>query len=191
MQPIAFSQLHAVPWKNGGGVTRELACFPPRASFDDFIWRVSIADVHASGPFSSFPGIDRVITLLDGDGMRLEFADGKVHALTDPLVPFVFAGEAQLHAALAGAPSRDFNLMLRRDRARGEIDVLRASGIMASASDSTLLYSAAGRWQLGDDCLLDVGDHILAQGAVHEMPIKMLQAGGALLCVKINLIDRT
>ena len=179
-----------MPWKNGGGVTRELACFPPGASFDDFTWRVSIADVHASGPFSSFPGIDRVIALLDGDGMRLDFADGKVHALTEPLAPFAFAGEAQLHAELVGAPSRDFNLMLRRDRARGNIDVLRKSGVLASGADSTLLYCAAGRWQLGDYCLLDSGDHVLLEHDNDNLPIKMLQAGSALLCVKINLMDR-
>ena len=193
-QPTAFNQLHAVPWKNGGGVTRELACFPPGASFDEFTWRVSIADVHASGPFSAFLGIDRVIALLDGDGMHLQFADGKMHALNEPLAPFSFAGERQLHAELVGTPSRDFNLMLRRDRARGGIDVLRASGVMASGPDSTLLYCASGRWQVGDDCLLGSGDHVLLQrdaGKMDEAPIKMLQAGGALVCVNINLIDRT
>ncbi len=188
-QPTAFSQLHAAPWKNGGGVTRELVCFPAGAGFDDFTWRVSIADVHASGPFSVFPGIDRVITLLDGDGMRLEFADGTVHALTEPLVPFAFAGDTQLHAELLGAPSRDFNLMLRRDCARGEIAVLRVSGIMASGSDTTLLYCVAGHWQLGD-CVLCTGDHVLLEDEADGMPVEMLQAGGALLCIKINLIDR-
>lgn len=178
-----------MPWKNGCGVTRELACSPPGAGFDDFTWRISIADVNASGPFSAFSGIDRVIALLDGDGMHLQFADGKVHALTEPLAPFAFAGEAQLHAELVGTPSRDFNLMLRRDRARGEIDVLRASGIVATGSDSLLLYCAAGHWQLGDNCLLGSGDHVLLDSDMSGIPITMLQADGALLCVNINLIN--
>ncbi|MFN9927385.1 MAG: HutD family protein, partial [Phenylobacterium sp.] len=52
----------AVPWKNGGGITRELAVWPPGASFDDFVWRVSMAEVHQDGPFSSFPGVDRILT---------------------------------------------------------------------------------------------------------------------------------
>lgn len=187
-QPIAFTELHAVPWKNGGGVTRELACFPPGAGFDDFIWRVSVADVNTSGPFSSFPGIDRIITLLDGDGMRLDFSDGKLYALTAKLLPFSFLGEAQVHAELVGAASRDFNLMLRRGRATGSVDVLRASGIIASSS--VLIYCVGGRWKLGnEECILHAGDHVLLEGGMTGAKIDMLEAHGALLCVKINLTD--
>ncbi|HEY8026928.1 MAG TPA: HutD family protein [Burkholderiaceae bacterium] len=188
MQPTAFNDLHAVPWKNGGGVTRELACFPPGAGFDDFTWRISIADVNATGPFSSFPGIDRIITLLDGDGMRLEFSDCKLHGLTEKLLPFSFPGEAQVHAELVGAPSRDFNLMLRRGRATGRVDVLRASGIIAS--NNMLIYCVGGRWRLGtEECVLHAGDHVLLEGGMTGAKIDMLEPDGALLCVKINLTD--
>src|SRR5471032_2321477 len=69
------ADLHATPWKNGGGVTRELAAFPPHSNFADFIWRVSVADVHADGAFSTFPGIDRQIALLEGAGLTLRFDD--------------------------------------------------------------------------------------------------------------------
>ncbi len=67
------ADLQPTPWKNGGGVTRELAAFPPHSNFADFIWRVSVADVHADGAFSAFPGIDRQIALLEGAGMTLQF----------------------------------------------------------------------------------------------------------------------
>ena len=124
---ISYDDLIATPWKNGAGVTRELACYPAGATLDDFLWRVSIADVGQSGPFSSFPGIDRVITLLDGDGMRLQFADGANHDLSEKLAPYSFRGEDSVHAQLLGTPSRDFNLMLRRDAARGTVEVHRTS----------------------------------------------------------------
>ena len=55
-----------VPWKNGGGVTREVAAFPDGAGFDDFLWRISMAEVRADGPFSVFPGVDRVLAVLEG-----------------------------------------------------------------------------------------------------------------------------
>ncbi|HEV7980797.1 HutD family protein [Amycolatopsis sp.] len=55
-----------VPWKNGGGVTREVA-----GGFSDFGWRVSVADVSTSGPFSVFPGVDRTIMGVEGSGMVL------------------------------------------------------------------------------------------------------------------------
>ena len=86
---------------------------------DDFLWRVSVAEVESAAPFSAFPGIDRVIALLDGDGFTMTLDDGRVHALTAPCAPFAFPGEAAVHVALAGGPSRDFNLMLRRGRVRG------------------------------------------------------------------------
>ena len=53
------------PWKNGGGTTTEVAAFPPGAPLENFGWRVSIAQVARSGPFSLFPGIDRTLALLD------------------------------------------------------------------------------------------------------------------------------
>jgi environmental stress-induced protein Ves len=85
-----------MPWKNGGGVTREIVCQPPGAGMDSFDWRVSIAHIASDGPFSAFPGIDRVITLLKGGGVHLSSADGQVnHRLGTPLAPFAFAGEAR------------------------------------------------------------------------------------------------
>jgi environmental stress-induced protein Ves len=65
MSILRFDDLKAVPWKNGLGVTREIAVEPVGASMDDFLWRVSIADVDTASPFSTFPGIDRTIVLLE------------------------------------------------------------------------------------------------------------------------------
>ena len=56
-----------VPWKNGGGSTRELACWPPGAGMDSFAWRVSVATIARPGPFSAFPGVDRQIMLLEDE----------------------------------------------------------------------------------------------------------------------------
>ena len=80
------------PWKNGLGRTRDLAIHPPGAGMDDFLWRVSVAEVTAAAPFSAYPGIDRVIALLDGDGFTMHLGDGHEHSLTAPCTPFAFAG---------------------------------------------------------------------------------------------------
>jgi environmental stress-induced protein Ves len=191
MKLITYDELIATPWKNGGGVTRELACFPVDASMSDFIWRVSIADVSQSGPFSSFPGIDRVITLLDGDGMQLQFADDTRHALVDKLIPYSFRGEAQVNAHLIGSPSRDFNLMLRRDAARGTVEVRHASGTIEANQTTLLLFCAAGRWRVSgtnkqyED--LQSRDAILLEQALSDTMITSLDAQSALLCVRITL----
>jgi environmental stress-induced protein Ves len=180
MKPVAYDSLAATPWKNGGGVPRELACYPAGAGFDDFLWRVSIADVQQSGPFSRFPGIGRVILLLDGEGMLLRGEAGE-HALTEALVPYAFDGAAQIDAQLL-SPSRDFNLMLRRGRAEGSVAVLRASAQLAPAGKQ-LLFCVNGSWQIDGDCILHRGDHVLTDSALHA---SMLEAG-ALLCAVVKL----
>jgi len=46
----------ALPWKNGGGVTREVAATPPGVIWVHFDWRVSIAEIHSAGPFFALSG---------------------------------------------------------------------------------------------------------------------------------------
>ena len=112
LSPIAYRRQ---PWKNGGGTTTEIVVHPEGAGWDDFQWRVGIAEIGQSGPFSVFPGIDRSIMLLDcppGSGMTLT-VDGAPRAL--PLHEFVdFPGEARADGRLHGVPVRDFNVMSRR-----------------------------------------------------------------------------
>ncbi|PZQ36768.1 MAG: hypothetical protein DI559_11770, partial [Ectopseudomonas oleovorans] len=66
----------AMPWKNGGGSTVELAISPVGAGLEDFAWRISSAQVAMDGAFSCFPGIDRSLAVLAGNGLYLQRADG-------------------------------------------------------------------------------------------------------------------
>lgn len=149
----AFARAALVPasWKNGGGVTREIVCQPPGAGTGDFDWRVSIATIAASGPFSTFPGIDRVIVLLDGAGVRLRSADGRLdHTLDVPLSSFVFDGEQTLACTLLGAESTDFNVMTRRAVCRAEVRVVRGAEALAGC-ERGLLFAVRGAWRLRED----------------------------------------
>lgn len=141
--------LPTTPWKNGGGVTREIACWPPGAGLADFEARVSIASIAADGPFSAFAGVDRVILLLDGGGVQLTSPDGALdHRLDQPLAPFAFEGEAAVEAPLLAGPSSDFNLMTRRAALRAELRVLREPTELPACPQG-LLFAAQGEWQLG------------------------------------------
>ena len=99
------------PWKNGGGQTAEILCWPDGAGFDDFTLRLSTARVDSSGPFSDFAGIDRVLTVIEGGPMRL-CVGGQSHSLA-MAQPFAFAGDLPC-AAEVDAPLLDFNVMTRR-----------------------------------------------------------------------------
>ena len=147
-------KLAATPWKNGGGSTREIACWPPSSALGDFGWRVSIASITEAGPFSVFQDVDRHIMLLDGDGVRLQTDDGRIdHHLITPFVPFAFSGDEAINCTLAGGTSKDFNVMTRRGQWQAELLVLNTATDLPVASHGVLL-ALRGRWLVGADQLL-------------------------------------
>jgi uncharacterized protein len=150
LERFALADLNPTPWKNGGGSTREIVCRPQGAGMDGFDWRVSIATIARSGPFSVFAGVDRVILLLDGDGVQLQSAGGIDHRLDKALQPFAFSGDEALDCTLLGGPSQDFNVMTRRRTLRAAVTVLRKESTLAPAPRG-LLLAVRGRWQLQAD----------------------------------------
>lgn len=109
-----------MPWRNGGGVTTEIAIEPAEAALDDFTWRISMAEVAQAGPFSSFAGIDRVLTVLEGS-LLLRFAGGDSVLRAAGGAPFAFAGDAACTGVPIAGVVRDLNVMTRRGRARAEV----------------------------------------------------------------------
>jgi hypothetical protein len=145
------ASLQATPWKNGNGVTREVVRVPTHAELETFDWRVSIADLNADASFSSFPGVDRVIALLEGAGAHMRSHDGTLdHRLSTPLQPFSFSGDQPIDSALIVGPSRDFNVMTRRSQARADVRVVRDTA-QIEESESGLLFAARGRWRAEDE----------------------------------------
>lgn len=105
---------------------------PPGAKSDDlgadtWSWRVSIAEVTRSGPFSEFPGVDRQIAVIAGAGMELAFEDGRVERLERNL-PFAFDGGERVEGRLGAGPVRDFNVMAVRGRVLATLEILRGPG---------------------------------------------------------------
>lgn len=141
-------RLPATPWKNGGGSTCEIACWPPGAGIHDFDWRLSIASIEQAGPFSVFEGVDRHIMLLDGDGVRLRSRDGGIdHRLDAPHRPFAFGGDVPIDCALLGRPSSDFNVMTRRERCRADLTTIDGKAEVAPCRHG-LLFALRGGWTL-------------------------------------------
>lgn len=99
----------SMPWRNGGGTTQEVACNPggSTAAFD---WRLSIADVAQEGGFSTFAGYQRIITVLEGQGIQLT-VDGRAQAPLGQRQAYAFSGDAPVHCRLVDGPIRDFNLI--------------------------------------------------------------------------------
>ena len=145
---IALAQIDPQPWKNGAGLTREIASHPPGASMADFDWRVSVAEVAQDAPFSAFPGVDRCITLLRGAGMRLASADGAFDERLDrPFEPLHFPGDLPLATTLIAGPCTDFNVMTRRSAVRCEVTRHDAAADLPAAEARLLWCCDGDGWQ--------------------------------------------
>jgi hypothetical protein len=114
----------ATPWKNGGGVTREVAAWPPGAGFDDFHWRVSMAEVRSDGSFSVFAGVDRILAVLEGR-LALGVTGFGEFDLSPGGSPAAFPGDAPATARLLAGPALDLNVMSRRGVAGATLDQLQ------------------------------------------------------------------
>ena len=101
---VRSAEVSPQPWPNGGGATRELL------SAEDGAWRVSLADIDRDGPFSSFPGRHRLLTVVDGVVLALVVA-GAEHVI-EPRRPFAFDGAAEVSASIPEGPVRALNVVV-------------------------------------------------------------------------------
>ena len=121
------SDYRRMPWKNGGGETVEIAVHPQGATVADFDWRISMATVANDGPFSSFPGIDRTLSILDGDGMVLDIEGRAPVRLAAEDEPLHFPADATTSAKLIGGAITDLNVMTRRSGFSHTVQRLRVA----------------------------------------------------------------
>lgn len=163
-----------VPWKNGQGFTEEFALGPAEASFErgDFDWRISKARVTESGPFSHFPGFERVLVLTEGPGLLLEHGSDAPRARLRRLEPYRFSGDWPTRGELVQGPVADFNVLARRGRFAAEVlavplgarrlrEQVAASLVLVHALDARLSVRLSGEEQAFE---LEAGDSLLAEG---------------------------
>lgn len=187
---IGSDQYIRMPWKNGMGVTWELAR-KDLADASGFLWRISIASVTADGPFSLYPGYGRIISTLEGEGMVLT-ADGRPSREIRRFDLFAFSGSDRMHCALINGPIRDFNVIHRPDLCRVRARWLRAdplARVMSSAS--TIFFYAADAVSLSPGAPVAAGSAFLIENEArkaldwtvangHEVP------NAAFCCVEIE-----
>ncbi|MBV7477944.1 HutD family protein [Pseudomonas sp. PDM31] len=162
-------------WKNGGGSTEEITR-DAGTGLDGFGWRLSIADIGESGGFSMFAGYERIITVLQGDGMTLS-VDGRNTRALLPLDPFAFSGESHVSCTLLGSPIRDFNLIYAPQRYAARLQWLKGEQRFFSSAGTVLVFSISdalevvvgnGASKLGrHDCLQLVGNNGLVEIGVN------------------------
>jgi environmental stress-induced protein Ves len=172
-----------VPWKNGRGVTRELAIWPEDASFEhgDFEWRISTSGVDAAGPFSTFAGFERLLVVTRGDGILLAHGDEAPRARLRPLEPYRFAGGWPTTCELVRGPIADFNVIWRASEWRAEVDASRLGKrrrLETIGPGHALAHVVAGRVVArvsGEEepFELGVGESLWVQGLAQEAEIDL------------------
>ncbi len=195
---IPANEYRRMRWKNCLGWTREIVRVQARAGTvecgyeDDWDVRLSIAEIERNAPFSLFPGIDRELVLLHGDGLRLRFNDGEVRDLRQPYERMRFAGERVLDGELLGGPTRDFNLMWRREAVDAELHQRPLVGPMLFFTGTGVAWAIhllAG-WARFDTASalppLEAGDTavLLDQGPGRRY---LLEGAGELLAIRLAL----
>ena len=171
-------------WKNGAGWTREILRWPEAGAWE---WRLSIAEIEEDAPFSAFPGVERELVLLRGNGLRLRFDDGRVVALEPPHGRLRFAGEDGVRGELVEGQTQDFNLMWRRDAVEAELwhrPLVGPMVIFAEPGTTWFLHLLAGQARFADESRLPdlaAGDTAVFSAGAERLRHVVDGAGEALL----------
>ncbi len=146
-------------WRNGRGVTRDIATVSARDG--DLLWQASLAELTEDCDFSDYAGFDRVFTPVAGHLIALSH-DGGPFVPCPLLTPHSFDGGARTGCRLGGQAGRAFNVITAQGRRQANVQVLRlAAG--TPVPHGAVLHCCSGRLDTGDsaagpgDSLLDTG----------------------------------
>lgn len=186
---VRFADLPVVPWRNGFGVTREVVASGGSGP-GGFDWRVSIADVSQPGPFSSLPGVDRVLTLVEGERMDL-VVDGVVHEL-GLHESLSFSGASQVSCELPAGQTRDLNVMTRSDRLSAAVavrDLSTTRPIAVSGSQVLVLLTGSAMVAGADETQAELSplDAVCPRG----QHVRLVLGSGRAAVVRIENFHKT
>lgn len=167
MQALKCTELKDVLWKNGGGITRNIA---KGLTTDQVAWTISRADVAQDGPFSDFAGMIRILTVVSGGDMTLVCPEGPMSATL--WAPVRFDGGLSVSSRLTSGPLTDLNLMFNPRHCDGAVKVLRGpveKDILCPVRGLIVHHVLAGTPRInampltiGDTTFIDDSDQTLA-----------------------------
>ncbi len=159
------------PWKNGGGVTVDIAdAFEPGAEpggWTGMIWRFGRTRIESPGPFSDLSGYDRILAVIEGRGLRLESPEAETLDVREPFRPVRFPGERRIDSVLEEGGVGVLNLMADRRRARIELVFLSEPGATMVGPGTVVLYAPAGATSfiIAGQAVTIENDHAIRLGA--------------------------
>jgi len=185
LRMLNAADIATVPWANGRGQTRELAC----AGGDDWSWRVSLAESTEPAEFSYFEGTDRVLFLVRGSGLTLSFNGGEEAVLRKPADHARFSGESRVLGTPGADGTEQLNLMWKPDRAAARWTVVRGSRTSTQSPPSgaiRLWHVVEGGVCIGDD-YAGAGETVIGRERAGECSVPVVITGTA---IELTLISQ-
>lgn len=183
MRILRHQNYQTMPWKNGLGTTREIYC---ERQDDRMIWRLSLALVSADGPFSNFAGLERILTVVKGKGLRL-VGEEKTY-VARPFEPVHFSGGEKITGLCDSTPIEDFNLIYDPEAVAAEVRVTEhPAGLLADvpAGATVIVHVFSGEISLGSNAILKSEDTCILSDTNPEIEV----SDGA-RCAVVTLIPR-
>ena len=184
---IPANMYRRLRWANHAGWTREIHAEPGIGSWR---WRISIAELEAAAPFSPFPGVERELVLLRGEGLQLHFEGAPPVEVHPPHGRLRFDGGR----VLAGEPRgrcEVFNLMWRRDVASAQLWHRPLAGpmlVFVDPGSTWIVHLLGGHARIGAAATLPgmaTGDTALLV-ASGERTRYVIEGGGEALLVRMD-----
>lgn len=182
IEVIRASDYREQPWKNGGGLTREIAVAFSDDESTSVLWRVSLATIDRDGPFSEYRGYDRTIVALDADTAELD-VDGTLIVLERGR-PHEFRGEAHVACRLRGSATRDLNAMTLRDAFVHDVEIVTSAQRFVLDDDEIAFVYAIDGAATVENTPCEAGDTIWLQ----EAEAIDVRTGGSAAVIRITPI---
>lgn len=175
------------PWKNGGGVTRTVA---RRERGGKMLWRISVADITGSGPFSRFGGTDRQAVLVTGSQVTLR-GDWGAHVLDTVGDTVSFPGELAVETVMACPLARFWNVMVNRKSADQKVQISWAAEAELPAGVEGALLVLEGQADVwgGSERLgtLSPHDGLVLDGCAEPLTLRFLEGAAHWLLTTIEI----
>ncbi|MEO8297139.1 MAG: HutD family protein [Burkholderiales bacterium] len=141
---LALADLPRERWRNGAGWTRTI---DSASQGEHIVWRVSLAEINRSAPFSLFPGMDRTAVLLQGGPLTLR-SPQQHWTLQVPGDQARFPGEWALSNTAPETDALIWNLMVRRGQAAAELVVQHRAPVELPDDGDSFTWVMRGRYRL-------------------------------------------
>ncbi|MBC8037326.1 MAG: HutD family protein [Rhizobiales bacterium] len=185
MRKFTAANYRVMPWKNGGGTTTEL--YVEGSGGAAFLWRVSIADVAADGPFSIFAGYDRHIMAIEGSGMVLNGGPNGPIEVNPKFIPRSFSGDWSIDSRLIAGPVRDFNLMSRRESVESSLACIEVTESLQLGEPDVTAFAhllqgelevSGQKFLTGDSLLLTPGEIVRGSSSAARLALCRVKQRG-------------